>query len=208
MKKSEGNEEISYVGHILSVQEYTIARRLSSYDRYVETITPLAIEFNKIGLQPLTNERLLSIQIGNTNKFLDEYQKLSEADIANVGFIFRPMGNDAIAKGRSAIASFLGRFQLMLRNNQDTADCPIVDGVPVVTEEFKNAIREAFTNRILTKEGSDFYKAFLVAKDAVKALFDMGGFADNNFYFDKNEGLGLVTVPEERPFNVHQFKFT
>ena len=207
MKKPNIEEsEIDYVGHILHKNVHTISRRLGQYQRYVETFTPLAIQFNKIGLGPLTNERVESIKIGNFNKILDKYQKLAEADIENVGFVFRPVGNEAISKGRASIVGFLGTLNLHHRNNQDTSDCPIVDGLPVITEEFKNAIEEAFTNRILTKEGSDFYKAYMVAKEAVKRLIELGGNPEHHFNFDYSDGLNLTAIPEDKPFNVHQVK--
>jgi len=194
--KTQIAEEENYIGHVLFINNADYNRAKSRYSRFVEKIAPLAAELTKIGLSPLTIESLNQIAIGKFDQFTAEFKEKAEADISNVGFVFRPIGQDSIKKGLRSITEFLGRFQLVLSNSQDELDCPVIKGVPAYSPEFDAEVKERFTNRIQTEAGSDFYKKFLIAQAAVKELCDMGGRPELHFDWDRELGLSLSAVAE------------
>jgi hypothetical protein len=196
MKKAEETLEQDYVGHVLHIQKTEISRELAKFEAFVENITPYAQKYNGLKLAPLTADTLRSITVGNFTSIIAEFRNLAEADISNISFVFQPTSAEAIENGIAALKTFLYDFQRKCTVYQVGTIIPVIDGLPVITQELKDSIEDRFTNKICTKEGSDFYKQFLIAQAEVKKLTEMGGVPEYHYDWDKAEGLQLSFVPE------------
>ena len=178
-----------YLGHVVHFYEHNFAREVAKYERFCANMTPIVEELKRIGLPDLTSQTYNRLIGGFHETFVDDLRELARKDSDKIGFVFKPVYGDALEKAVSALRSFLHSKYNVLQGGRELGDMPIVSGVPTVTEEFKEQLREKHTMRIRTEQGAIFYEKFLAAQALVKEMIELGFPPEAAYDWDGTDGL-------------------
>jgi tetrahydrodipicolinate N-succinyltransferase len=186
----------SYIGKEIACHDTFLNRELVKYKQYLEAINPTAEELKRIGLPPLTHDTVRNLFSRNYAAFQQQFEELAKADIGNIGFVFKAVSDTAIANGVDQLMRFFRSQELKLHTLEEFSDCPLIDGFAVLTDDFKNEVRERFTMRIKTEEGARYYEAYLRAEHAINEMLSMGALAGYHFQYGPKGELALLNICE------------
>ncbi len=189
MKKNQNNN----VGKVLFFDQSQYDRRISGYNLFIEALTPLCVKFNQWQIGPMTAERLQRISSGGASSMLAELTSRLEDSTAELN----PILSESVRAGQEAtitrFRTLVGEIRHQLQTHSDIYDCPIVEGVPVLTDEFKQNLKDQYSLKIQNTEQSEHYNLFQAAADSVKALIDAGGVPGTTFDLH-TDGLTLYRL--------------
>lgn len=184
-------EKSKYLGYVVHFYEGNYHREVNRYQRFAESVAPIVEELKRIGLPDLTSETFNRLIGGFHETFVEDLRALAKKDSDKIGFVFKPVYGDALEKAVQALRSYLHSKYNILQGGALLGDMPIINGVPTVTDQFKEQLREKHTMRIRTEEGAKFYELFLEAQAKIKEMIEMGFPPETAYDWDGTDGLYL-----------------
>lgn len=192
MKKQENK----HIGTVIHFYEHDFNRKITNYKSFIEKLTPFCEAYKKYGLSPLTIDKLRTIQSGGATSLLSEFtEKINEALEG-----LSPMVAQAVQSNQEQqIHNFrvlIGQIRQVTQNYQEClADIPVVEGIPAITAEFEETLKDYYSLKVRTADGSEFYDRFLKAQEAIKDLLSTGAQVNQHFEL-LNSGLVCQAIYE------------
>jgi len=177
--------EETHIGLEISFDNTGYQQKIARYEEFIERLSPSVARLRKLGIA-LEPGMLWHFEIGRTAKFLWDLSK-------NNGE--KELSGSANVAAIDAYEALLDKICQIVREYPDCTDVPIVKGFPVLTEEFKCLLRIPYSNRIRTTGGERFYRLFLEANKAVRALIIAGAEVGDHFTLQA-DGLKLNRIAE------------
>ena len=183
------------IGKIIYFREAEFNLALTRYKNYANGLKPLFEDLRRYELSPETIQAFHESSGGaRTERAVNELKERLNCEIQKLPFAIRATSDEGTQHAIASLRTALDKIKERQNNGREALNTlPIVEGVPTITTEFEESLREEYTLRITTGEQAERYLAFEEAKKAVAQLIksEMTPGRDFDMY---DEGLILLSL--------------